>query len=65
MGIDASNLQVLEDRSDVQGEVLINDDITNVFGKALTTKGDMPLKVGKPDYDMMLAMVDDAQYERN
>lgn len=39
--------------------------VANVFGKALTTKGDMPLKVGKPDYDKMLAMVDDELYERN
>lgn len=158
VGIDVSNLQVLEDRSDVQGVVIINDDITNVdewvklydateantgqtrmqgmqvppllnkvigwlkhisegstplydfkrdyylreaanllkrngvaysadvvaplcikrgldaqssravanvFGKALTTKGDMSLKVGKPDYDKLLAMVDDVLYERN
>lgn len=39
--------------------------VAGVFGKALQTHGDMPIKVGRPNYDVMLETVNDEKYEKN
>lgn len=39
--------------------------VAGVFELALQTKGDLPVKVGKPDYNVMLGMVDDEKYDDN
>jgi len=39
--------------------------VAGVFGKALQTHGDMPIKVGRPNYDVMLEIVNDEKYEEN
>lgn len=39
--------------------------VAKVFGMALQSNRDLPIKVGKPNYDAMLAMVDKEEYDNN
>lgn len=39
--------------------------VASVFGEGLKVQGDLPIKVGKPDYDKMLEMVDKPEFDNN
>lgn len=39
--------------------------VAAVFAQSLQTMGDLPIKVGKPDYAVLLSTVNDAKYDNN
>ena len=39
--------------------------VASVFGKGLQVHGDLPIKVGKPDYEKMLETVDNPEFDNN
>lgn len=39
--------------------------VAAVFAQSLQVRGDLPIKVGKPDYAVLLATINDAKYDHN